>query len=65
MIGLCPMAFGGANAAGVYYYTLAETIIGWLAVSTLLTLIVLPALFYVLSPRAAKAEERLLESNTL
>jgi len=42
LIGLLPMAYGGAQAAGTYYFTLARTIIGGLLVSTLLTLVVLP-----------------------
>ncbi len=45
LIGLLPMAYGGAQAAGTYYFTLARTIIGGLAVSTLLTLVVLPVVY--------------------
>lgn len=45
LIGLIPMAYGGAQAAGTYYFTLARTIIGGLAVSTLLTLVVLPVIY--------------------
>ena len=42
LLGLLPMAYGGSQAAGTYYFTLARTIIGGLTVSTLLTLVVLP-----------------------
>ncbi len=48
VIGLCPMAYGGAKAVGVYYHSLARTIVGGLTVSTLLTLVVLPVLYSVL-----------------
>lgn len=47
VIGLSPLAIGKAQAAGVYYFTLARTIVGGLAVSTLLTLIVLPVTYLV------------------
>ena len=49
LIGLLPMAYGGAQAAGTYYFTLARTIVGGLAVSTLLTLIVLPVVYSFLA----------------
>lgn len=51
LIGLLPMAYGGASAAGTYYFTLARTIVGGLAVSTLLTLIVLPVVYSLLAKR--------------
>ena len=51
LIGLAPMAYGGAQAAGTYYFTLARTIIGGLAVSTLLTLIVLPVVYSFIAAR--------------
>ncbi len=49
LIGLFPMAYGGAQAAGMHYFTLARTIIGGLSVSTLLTLIVLPVVYSFLA----------------
>lgn len=49
LIGLLPMAYGGAQAAGSYYFTLARTIVGGLAVSTLLTLVVLPVVYSFLA----------------
>ncbi|MCA8960568.1 MAG: efflux RND transporter permease subunit [Planctomycetes bacterium] len=39
----------GAQAAGMYYFTLARTIIGGLTVSTLLTLVVLPVFYWLLA----------------
>lgn len=47
--GLLPLALKKAQAAGMYYYTLALTIVGGLAVSTVLTLVVLPVSFWVIS----------------
>jgi HAE1 family hydrophobic/amphiphilic exporter-1 len=53
LIGLLPMAYGGAQAAGTYYFTLARTIIGGLLVSTLLTLVVLPVVVsYLMAARS-------------
>lgn len=58
IIGLVPLAFGGADAAGVHYYTLARTIMGGLAASTLLTLFVLPLGVYLLYRAQAWLRER-------
>lgn len=49
-LGLPVSGIGGAQAAGMYYFTLARTIIGGLTVSTVLTLVVLPV-FYLLTAR--------------
>lgn len=54
IIGLSPLAIGKAQAAGVYYFTLARTIVGGLAASTLLTLLVLP-LGYMLAARLTRS----------
>ena len=51
ILGLTPLALGRADMAGGYYYPLARAIMGGLATSTVLTLIVLPT-FYVLAERA-------------
>jgi HAE1 family hydrophobic/amphiphilic exporter-1 len=42
VVGLVPLAFGGAGIGGIYYFPLARTIMGGLISSTVLTLIVLP-----------------------
>ncbi len=48
-IGFVQDSHVGAQAAGMYYFTLARTIIGGLTVSTLLTLIVLPVFYFLIS----------------
>ncbi|MEM7166457.1 MAG: efflux RND transporter permease subunit [Planctomycetota bacterium] len=45
IIGLLPLAFGAAKAANIHYHTLARTIIGGLALSTILTLVVVPVVY--------------------
>jgi HAE1 family hydrophobic/amphiphilic exporter-1 len=42
IVGLVPLAVGNSTVGGIYYFPLARTVIGGLASSTLLTLIVLP-----------------------
>jgi len=51
ILGLTPLALGKADLSGGYYYPLARAIMGGLATSTVLTLVVLPT-FYVLAERA-------------
>lgn len=53
IIGLAPLAFGGAKAANIHYHTLARTIIGGLALSTLLTLIVVPIVYSLVTRKPA------------
>ena len=48
ILGLAPLAFGKADLAGGYYFPLARAIMGGLATSTVLTLVLLPT-FYVLA----------------
>ncbi|MCP4249622.1 MAG: efflux RND transporter permease subunit [bacterium] len=48
ILGLTPLAFGKADISGGYYFPLARAIMGGLATSTLLTLVILPT-FYVLA----------------
>jgi HAE1 family hydrophobic/amphiphilic exporter-1 len=42
VIGLLPLAIGGSNVGGLFYFPLARTVMGGLLSSTLLTLVVLP-----------------------
>ena len=42
VVGLLPLAIGGAKVGGIYYFPLARTVMGGLISSTLLTLLVLP-----------------------
>lgn len=51
ILGLLPLAVGKAAVGDGYYYPMARAIMGGLATSTVLTLVVLPT-FYVLSERA-------------
>jgi HAE1 family hydrophobic/amphiphilic exporter-1 len=48
ILGLVPMALGDANIDGLGYYPLARSVMGGLAASTVLTLLVLPT-FYSIS----------------
>jgi len=52
ILGLTPLALGKAAVADGYYFPLARAVIGGLAASTILTLVVLPT-FYVLAESAA------------
>jgi len=42
IIGLLPLAIGGANVSGLLYFPMARTVMGGLVSSVALTLIVLP-----------------------
>jgi HAE1 family hydrophobic/amphiphilic exporter-1 len=42
IIGLLPLAVGGANVSGLLYYPMARTVMGGLMSSVILTLVVLP-----------------------
>ncbi len=48
IIGLIPLALGNANLVGIPYSPLAITVIGGLTTSTLLTLFVVPAFYFLL-----------------
>ncbi len=48
ILGLVPLAFGNASVGDGYYYPLARAVMGGLAASTVLTLLLLPT-FYVLA----------------
>ncbi len=57
ILGLAPLAFGKADISGGYYFPLARAIMGGLATSTVLTLVVLPT-FYVLAERALAYQKK-------
>jgi len=42
IIGLLPLAIGGSNVGGLFYFPLARTVMGGLLSSTILTLVILP-----------------------
>jgi len=42
IIGLLPLAVGGANVSGLLYFPMARTVMGGLMSSVVLTLVVLP-----------------------
>src|SRR5690606_25992903 len=52
VLGLVPLSIGGAHVAGAYYYPLARAVMGGLAASTVLTLVILPT-SYILAERVA------------
>ncbi len=58
ILGLAPLAFGKADLGGGYYFPLARAIMGGLAMSTMLTLIVLPT-FYVLAESGVAVIKRI------
>ena len=55
MLALLPMAIGRTGLDGLYYFPLARTVIGGLAASTVLTLVILPFFYTLLDDLAAKA----------
>jgi len=57
ILGLAPLAFGSAHVAGAYYYPLARAVMGGLAASTVLTLVLLPT-FYGLAETTTAAAAR-------
>ena len=48
IIGLAPLAWGGASIMGTNYFPLARTVMGGLTASTVLTLLVLPTYYLIL-----------------
>jgi HAE1 family hydrophobic/amphiphilic exporter-1 len=48
ILGLVPMALGNANIGGLGYFPLARSVMGGLAASTILTLLVLPTFYSIL-----------------
>jgi HAE1 family hydrophobic/amphiphilic exporter-1 len=60
ILGLTPLAFGKTHITGGYYYPLARAVMGGLAASTVLTLVVLPT-FYILAEEMAAYAGRVLD----
>jgi HAE1 family hydrophobic/amphiphilic exporter-1 len=58
ILGLVPMALGNANVGGLGYFPLARSVMGGLAASTILTLLVLPT-FYSISEDLNRWSKRL------
>lgn len=54
IISLVPLAVGGSNVSGLFYFPLARTVMGGLLTSTALTLLVLPWLDLIVEEGAAK-----------
>ena len=55
MLALFPMAIGRTGLDGLYYFPLARAVIGGLAASTVLTLVILPFFYTLLDDLAARA----------
>ena len=53
VLGMAPLAVGSSNAGGVLYYPLARTVMGGLAASTVLTLVLVPCLYTLIEDGAA------------
>ena len=54
MLALVPMGMGRAGLDGLYYFPLARTVIGGLAASTVLTLLILPFFYTLLDDLAVR-----------
>jgi HAE1 family hydrophobic/amphiphilic exporter-1 len=48
ILGMLPLALGGSNVGNAYYYPLARTVMGGLAASTILTLVILPYMYVLI-----------------
>ena len=55
MLALVPMGIGRTGLDGLYYFPLARTVIGGLAASTVLTLVILPFFYTLLDDLAVRA----------
>ena len=55
ILGLVPLAIGRSALLGLNYYPLARSVIGGLAASTVLTLIILPFVYILIDDAAAWA----------
>jgi HAE1 family hydrophobic/amphiphilic exporter-1 len=53
VLGMAPLAVGGRSVGDVLYYPLARTVMGGLAASTLLTLLLVPCLYTLLEDGTA------------
>lgn len=56
ILGLLPLAVGKTSVAGGYYYPLARAVMGGLAASTILTLVVLPTSYVLAEKAVARAK---------
>jgi hydrophobic/amphiphilic exporter-1 (mainly G- bacteria), HAE1 family len=63
ILGLMPLAVGNTALLGLNYYPLARAVIGGLAVSTVLTLIILPYVYSLFDDASAWARRVWLLSN--
>ncbi len=63
MLALVPMGIGRAGLDGMYYFPLARTVIGGLAASTVLTLVILPFFYTLLDDLAERARRLWRESH--
>jgi HAE1 family hydrophobic/amphiphilic exporter-1 len=57
ILGLAPLALGKTAVADAYYFPLARAVMGGLATSTVLTLVVLPTFYILAEDRALKAKD--------
>jgi HAE1 family hydrophobic/amphiphilic exporter-1 len=64
ILGLVPLAIGSSALLGLSYYPLARTVIGGLAASTILTLIILPFVYSLFDDAAAWARRVWLISDS-
>ncbi|HEY7162896.1 MAG TPA: efflux RND transporter permease subunit, partial [Acidobacteriota bacterium] len=64
ILGLVPLALGSSALLGLSYYPLARAVIGGLAASTILTLIILPFVYSLFDDAAAWARRVWLISET-
>jgi HAE1 family hydrophobic/amphiphilic exporter-1 len=64
ILGLVPLAIGSSALLGLSYYPLARAVIGGLAASTVLTLIILPFVYTLFDDAAAWARRVWLTSET-
>ncbi len=62
MLALVPMGLGRAGLDGMYYFPLARTVIGGLAASTVLTLLILPFFYTLLDDLSERARRLWRES---
>ncbi len=60
ILGLAPLALGKTAVADAYYFPLARAVMGGLATSTVLTLVVLPT-FYILAENMSLRAKRLFD----
>ncbi|MEW5806424.1 MAG: efflux RND transporter permease subunit [Acidobacteriota bacterium] len=57
ILGILPMSLGSSSVGDAYYYPMARTVMGGLAASTLLTLLILPYIYTIFDEIAAWAKK--------